>query len=226
MVPVTDTSKEPMNASPSASSATASPAGQLYGLVESSDDPDLDSPSITDVNGTVARFNMVVSEASQKTVSFGPPLQRMLPALFFVAFAACLLAVVGVAYASGSNSSLRIWVVEGDAGRPLPAWALATFVAISALATVARTRMIGIVVMPDGIETRDLMMFGIPRIKRWSWPQIDRFVFDASGTMLEMWNNSYERLPKVAKTKELHELLMNIAVQRNKIVTKLERKGE
>ena len=59
------------------------------------------------------------------------------------------------------------------------------------------------------------------RIKRWAWPQIDRFVVDETQVMLELWDGTYERLPEVAETAKLVNLLERIAAGRKIQVTKL-----
>jgi hypothetical protein len=198
----------------------------LPGLIETADDPDLDSPSITETNGTVARFNMEIATEAAKVQSFGPPRKRLIAPLLFLAGAVAFAGVIGAGYGGASNSPLKIWVVEGDAYRPFPAWAFATFIAVCALGTLLRTMLMGVVVRPDGLETREVLMFGVPRIRVWTWTQIDRFIFDQRGTMLELWDNRYERLPAVANVSKLHSTLMHVAALRNKTVTQLERNRE
>jgi hypothetical protein len=133
------------------------------------------------------------------------------------------VAIVSIAHASSSNSRLYIWIVEGDRNRPLPAGFLAFIVLVSALATVVRAHMRGVIVRMDGIEARYLLSLGFPKIKRWAWPQIDRFVVDDTQVMLELWDGTYERLPEVADTAKLTNLLERIAAGRRIQVTKLKR---
>jgi hypothetical protein len=177
--------------------------------------------SVTDVNGTVARFEMSYSPVEGDRFAFGPPLRMRVPAFLYLAFAISLMTVVSVAHASSSNSRLYIWIVEGDRNRPLAAGVLAFIVLISALATVVRAHMRGVIVRMDGIEARYLLSLGLPRIKRWAWPQIDRFVVDDTQVMLELWDGTYERLPEVAETAKLVNLLERIAAGRKIQVTKL-----
>ncbi|MFO0665324.1 MAG: hypothetical protein U0174_15320 [Polyangiaceae bacterium] len=183
-----------------------------------------DEPSITEVNGTVARFTMAYSQSEGgKSSFFGPPKKQLWASYVFALFAAILTSVVVVGYSSGSNSRLYIWVVEGDAGRPLPSWMLAAIIAISAIGTIIRAQMRGVLVSPDWLESRDLLPFGIPKVERWSWSQIDRFVFDERGVMVELWNNRYVKLAQVLDVKALQACLAHVAAKRFKTVTELRR---
>jgi hypothetical protein len=82
--------------------------------------------------------------------------------------------------------------------------------------------MRGVLVHPDGIEARYLLPMGVPRVKRWAWAQVERVVLDDQGAMLELWDATYERLPDVARPKELAALLERIASERRIVVTRLE----
>ncbi len=178
--------------------------------------------SVTDVHGTVARFEMAYSPVARRAVTFGPPLRQRIPSLVFFAFGGVLVGLVVTAYyVASSNSPLYIWIVDGDRARPLPAAVLATVVFLSALGTVLRARMRGVLVHPDGIEARYLLPLGVPRVKRWAWAQVERVVLDDEGAMLELWDATYERLPDVAKPKELGTLLERIAGERRIVVTRL-----
>ena len=179
--------------------------------------------SVTDVNGTVARFEMAYSPPTRGPEKFGPPLRQRVGSMIFFAFGATVAILVAIAYyASSSNSSLYAWVVEGDRARPLPAPVLAFFVFVSGVGTLVRARMRGVVVHVDGIEARYLLAMGVPRVKRWAWAQIERVVLDDEGAMLELWDSTYERLPDVARPKELAALLERIAASRRIVVTRLD----
>jgi hypothetical protein len=199
----------------------AEPKRELPGLIESAPvRPEMDS--VTDVHGTVARFEMAYSPVARRAVTFGPPLRQRLPSLVFFSFGAALVSLVVTAYyVASSNSSLYVWIVDGDRARPLPAAVLAGVVFLSALGTVIRARMRGVLVHPDGIEARYLLPMGVPRVKRWAWAQVERIVLDDDGAMLELWDSTYERLPDVADPKELGSLLERIAAERRIVVTRL-----
>jgi hypothetical protein len=176
--------------------------------------------SVTEVNGSVARFEMAYSTASGKAVSFGPPLRQRLPSLLFLAFAAGVGLVVTVTYYGSSHSRLYAWMFEGQRALPAPVLALVIF--LSALGTVLRAQMRGVVVHADGIEARYLLPMGVPRIRRWVWSQVERIVMDDESAMLELWDATYERLPDVARPRELNAMLGRIAAERRIVVTRLE----
>jgi hypothetical protein len=178
--------------------------------------------SVTEVNGTVARFEMAYSPPAGERIAFGPPLKHRIASLAFLAFAAALVVAVLIAHMGSSNTRLYIWIVEGDRGRPLGSSTLAFVVTLSAIGTVLRARMRGVVVHADGLEGRYLLPMGVPRIKRWAWPQVERIVMDEKHHMIELWDGTYERLPEVAEPAKLGELLGRIAAGRKIRVTRLE----
>ena len=181
--------------------------------------------SVTEVNGTVARFEMAYSPPAGERITFGPPMRQMIPSFVFLTFALAVVGLVITAHLGSSNTSLYIWIIEGDRGRAVPASVLASLVMISAIGTVLRARMRGVVVHADGLEARYLLIMGLPRIKRWAWAQVERIVMDDSDVMLELWDNTYERLPDVAETPKLEQLLERIAASRKIRVTRLPKIG-
>jgi hypothetical protein len=198
---------------------------ELPNLVEAESEARDKLDSVTEVNGTVARFEMAYSPAAGERVAFGPPLRQMIPSLLFLTFAVCIVAAVIVAHTGSSNSRLYVWVVEGDRGRPLGSVALSFLVMVSAIGTVLRARMRGVIVHADGLEARYLLPMGVPRIRRWAWPQVERIVMDDSQVMLELWDNTYERLADVADTAKLGAMLEGIAASRKIRVTRLPKIG-
>jgi hypothetical protein len=182
-----------------------------------------DRESITEVNGTIARFEMSYSPPDGGRVKFGPPISARIPSAIYLAGALILGAIVLYAYAAASSSSLLfVWVVERDRGRPLSANVLTTMVVVSALATVLRTHMRGVLVSEDWVEVRHLLPLGIPRARRWAWSQVLRVVLDGTRVAFELWDGSFERLPEVAKGRELTDVILAYA-QRHRIdVTLLE----
>lgn len=183
-----------------------------------------EEPSITEVNGSVARFGMAYTASAPVPSSFfGPPKKHLWASYAFLLFAIALLAGVALGYSSSSNSRLYIWIVEGDLGRPLPSWMLSAIVFLSAIGTVVRARMRGVLVGPDWLESRELLLFGIPKVERWSWSQVDRFIFDERGVMVELWNNRYVKLAEVLDLPALQTCLAHVAHKRYKTVTDLKR---
>jgi hypothetical protein len=192
---------------------------QLRDLAD--DGEDGERISVTDVNGTVARFEMAYSPPSGEKVVFGPPLSQRLPSLLFVGFALAMVAFVYAGQSSPSTSRLYAFIVEGDRGRPLSALTLSFIVLASAIGTAIRARMRGVIVRPDGIEARYLLPMGLPKIRKWAWSQIERIVLDETQVMFELWNGQYERLPAVAEPAKLTLLLEHISATRKIRLTSL-----
>jgi hypothetical protein len=194
-------------------------------LKPAGEDDDGDRISITDVNGTVARFEMSYSppSASAERVKFGPPLLTRVPSALYLACALVLGAVVLYAYSwAPSSSRVFAWVVEGDRFRPISANILAVVVVVSAVATVIRTHMRGVLVSDDWVEARTLLPLGIPRARRWVWPQVLRVIIDGTHVALELWDGSFERLPEVARGPELVLMVSEMAQRRRIDVTVLQ----
>ena len=156
---------------------------------------------------------------------FGPPLRQRLPSFLYLAIAIVAAVVVFVAPTLSRGSFLFMWVVEGDRGRPLSAAALSLILVASAIGTVIRAHMRGVVVKREGIEARYLLTLGFPRIKKWNWAQIHRMVVDDEQIMLELWDSAYARLPEVGDTKALARLLEQIGAARAIQVTRLKPVG-
>lgn len=181
---------------------------------------DGDRPSITEVNGTVAKFEMAFDPEKKDRFAFGVPLQMRIPGYVFLAFAAVIALTVLTAYNGSSNSRLYIWVVEGDRNRIFGSGPLAFIIAFAALGNVVKTALRGVIVTRDAIEARFLIA-GFPKVKRWTWAQIDRVVVDEEDVLLELWDGTYERLPKVRDGKKLSDLVAGIATARGRAVTRL-----
>ena len=177
--------------------------------------------SVTDVNGTVARFEMAYSPSASDRFAFGPPLRMLVPSCLYLTFAFCVVGLVVAAHLGASNSRLYIWVVEGDRGRPIGSVALALIVLASGIGTVIRAHMRGVIVRAEGVEARYLLALGVPRIKRWAWSQVERIIVDERAVMFELWNGEYERMPEVKEPRKLRELLERIAAARHIRVTRL-----
>jgi hypothetical protein len=186
-------------------------------------DDEGDRPSITGVHGSVARFEMTYSPPTRVRTKFGPPLWSRVPSAVYLVGALALGAVVFYAYTfAPSSSRVFVWAVEGDRDRPVSAYILAVVIVVSAIATVLRTHMRGVLVSDQWIEARYLLPLGIPKARRWGWPQVLRVVVDDTHVALELWDGSFERLPKVASPRELVQLVSQYAQRRHIDVTVLE----
>lgn len=188
-----------------------------------------DRPSITDAGGTVARFEMAYSPAPRERHAFRAPWRTALPSIVYLAFGALLVATVALAYSSSGNGRLYEWIVEGDRYRAVRSPVLAFMVLVSGLATLARSRMRGVIVHGDGVEMRDVLLFGLPTVRRWAWAQILRVIVDdtrARGHVaLELWDGSLVRLPEVARRADLADMLERVAASRRIATTHLARHG-
>lgn len=178
-------------------------------------DDDGDRPSITETNGSIARFEMAYNPREGERFAFGPPLWQRAPSYAFFLFSLVLaLAVVGGTHAP-SNSPLFRWVAERPAAPPL-----SLIIFLCGLGTIVRTSLRGVIVSREGIETRDLVA-GFPRVRRWNWSQVDRLVVDDESVLLELWDGTYERLPKVRDARALVDLLVRVGTARGRQITRL-----
>jgi hypothetical protein len=196
------------------------PPRELKDLVETSHEEE--RPSITDVNGTVARFEMSYSPPAEgERVKFMAPLRSRIGSYVYMALALAVTVLVVVGYMSSPASRLFVFFVEGDRGRMLSSQVLAGILLVSGIATVIRSSMRGVVVSSDWIEARYILPLGIPRARKWGWPQVHRIVYDSGGTAFELYDGSFEKLPDVSEPKKLRELLMYYAAKRRIQVTEL-----
>jgi hypothetical protein len=151
-----------------------------------------------------------------ETQTFGPPMKSRLPSFIYLALAVALVAVVIVGSNAATGSLLFRYVVELDAQRILGARPLSAIVLASAVAAVIRTRMRGVIVHPEGLEARDTLSVGWPRVRRFTWPQIDKIVLDAGSQTIaiDLWDGRREWLPAVEERDQLAAALEQVAVAR------------
>ncbi len=182
-----------------------------------------DRVSVTDVNGSVAHFEMSYAPPTDVRRKFMAPLSARLPSFLYLAIAAAICGIVVWGYNAPSTSKIFMWVVGGDRSRPLGSQGLAIIVAVSAIATVVRAHMRGVVVSPDFIEARYLLPLGIPKTTRWWWAQVSRIILDTKSIAIELNDNSWQRLPEVAGFDDLRALIVAHATKHSVDVTTLER---
>jgi hypothetical protein len=189
-------------------------------------DADGDRISITDVHGTIARFEMTYEPPSAgEKVKFGPPLRTRIPSAIYLLVAIVFGIVTAYAYNAPTSSRLFVWAVEGDRLRPLSVSVIAVVVLVSALATVIRTHMRGVIVTDDWVEARYLYMT-IPKARRWGWPQVTRIVLDGVRAGFELYDGTFERLPEVADGRAMVEAIIHHAGRLKIDVTVLDRAGQ
>jgi hypothetical protein len=165
----------------------------------------------------------------ERRESFGPPMLARLPS--YGALLAASLAALAAWWAPSTapGSFLHTWVVAGDRTRLVPAIVIALVLCGTAMAAVLRTEMRGVIVGPEGIELRDLLPLGLPRVRRYAWSQIDkvhipRFASDGrvdgriagspTKVRLDLWDGSQTLVPDVARTRELSLILERVALAR------------
>jgi hypothetical protein len=175
---------------------------------------DGDRSSITEVNGTVARFEMAYNPNPDERFVFGPPIWQRLPSLLFLGFAAALGIATLAAHQGSSNTALyRFIVVENRTP-------LVIVIVLAAIATFIRSGLRGVIVTREGVETRTLSM-GFPRVRKFRWAQIDRVILDEKSVLFELWNGTYERLPPVREASKMVDLLERVAIGRGRPTTRL-----
>lgn len=156
--------------------------------------------------------------------TFGPPLRERALTLAYVAFSVIVVGLILYGQNAPSNSIFFRYVVEGDRSRIIPSSVCAILLGVSASAAFLREQMRGVVVHPDGIELRELLSFGLPKVRRFAWSQIDRvFVPPADpkaaskpggGIRLDLWDGSRQWLPKVSNSAGLSLLIERVALAR------------
>jgi hypothetical protein len=149
------------------------------------------------------------------SVAFGPPIAVRLPSLMYLVVAIAVVVFVVVGSLSESGTWIFRYVVEQDDKRWLGSRTLAGLVLLSAVASVTRARMRGVVVHPEGVETRDLLTMGWPKVRRFAWAQIDKIVLDAGPDMaIDLWDGRRELLPRVSDRRRLALMLERVALAR------------
>lgn len=172
-----------------------------------------------------------------KRQTFGPPLRERALTLAYTAFAAVVVGVIIYGQNAPSNSIFFKYVVELDRHRAVPASVCAIILGVSATAAFLREQLRGVVVHPDGIELRELLSFGWPKVRRLSWSQIDRMSVPPASQRarekdddkskdkgndkkrpatirLDLWDGSREWLPNVSDPTALGLLLERVALAR------------
>ncbi len=187
-------------------------------------DEDGDRISVTDVNGTVARFEMTYEPPGEgERVKFGPPVRARIPSALYLVASIVFGIVTLYAYNAPTSSKLFVWAVEGDRIRPLSVSVIAVILLVSSVATVLRTHMRGVIVTDDWVEARYLLPLGIPRARRWGWPEVTRVVLDGPRAGFELYHGGFERLPEVADGQGLVNIVVHHAGRHRIDVSVLER---
>jgi hypothetical protein len=144
--------------------------------------------------------------------AFGPPFVTLLPSLFYLGCALAASAAVFIAEQSSPGSFLYQQIVVRSAQGFVNARTVALLLVAGAVASLVKTNMRGVRIRGDGLEYRDVIALGIPRLKRLKWAQIDRILLDAPRTVaLELWDGTRADLPEVAEREKLSAALELVA---------------
>ncbi|HEX4476852.1 MAG TPA: hypothetical protein VH142_17305 [Polyangiaceae bacterium] len=146
---------------------------------------------------------------------FGPPFLARVPSLAYFAAAVFILGAVLLGQHSDSGTWLFHYVVEEDVRRVMSIRTFAIILLVSSLSSVLRAGMRGVRIYSDGVESRDVLNFIVPKLKRYRWPQIERIILDgASRIALDLWDGSRTYLPEVGDRATLAAALEHIAAAR------------
>ncbi len=144
--------------------------------------------------------------------SFGPPLLIRVPSLLYAALALAAVITVLLAEASPPASWLYVNVVERGVRGIMSARVFAGCLVVGAGASLLRANMRGVRVRPDGVEYRDIVSLGIPRLRRFKWAQIDRVILDSPRSVaLDLWDGTRAFLPEVSDRPSLAATLEKVA---------------
>ena len=135
--------------------------------------------------------------------------------MIYLAIAVAVVGVVILGHMSPSGSRLFAWTVERDVHRLISSRTFATLIALSAVAAALRSSMRGVRILPDGVEYRDLLTLGFPKVRRYRWAQIDCVVLDQPNSVaLDLWDGTRAFLPEVADRAGLAAALEKVATAR------------
>lgn len=144
--------------------------------------------------------------------SFGPPLTIRIPSILYAVLALSAVVVVLVAEGSPSGSWLYLNVVERGVRGIMSARVFAGCLVLGAAASLLRANMRGVRIRGDGVEYRDIVSLGIPRVRRFKWAQIDRVILDAPRSVaLDLWDGTRAFLPEVSDRPTLSATLEKVA---------------
>jgi hypothetical protein len=144
--------------------------------------------------------------------SFGPPLLIRVPSILYAVMAFAAVVVVLLAESSPHSSWLYVNVVERGVRGIMSARVFAGCLVMGAGASLLRANMRGVRVRTDGVEYRDIVSLGIPRLRRYKWAQIDRVILDQPRSVaLDLWDGTRAFLPEVSDRATLSSTLEKVA---------------
>jgi hypothetical protein len=140
--------------------------------------------------------------------SFGPPLVAHVPSLVYLGLAITAIVLVFLGERAPAGTFLYDQVVERSLRGFIGARAVAGILLLGACASLLKTSMRGVRIKGDGLDFRDVVSLGIPRLRRFKWAQIDRIVLDGQRSIvLELWDGTRAYLPEVNEREKLASAL-------------------
>jgi hypothetical protein len=144
--------------------------------------------------------------------AFGPPLLQRVPSFLHAAFGLAVVATVFIVE-RGPRGPLYEYMFMRQ--HIIDARTLSIVVAVSSVASLLRTSMRGVKIRSDSVEFRDVVSSVWPRVRRYRWAQIDRInIEQGRSIMLELWDGTYQMLPKVSDHEGLATALERLALAR------------
>jgi hypothetical protein len=144
--------------------------------------------------------------------AFGPPFVVHLPSIVYLVVAVAAVVVVILAEHSAPGSYLYHHVVLRGAHGFIGARTVAFLLVAGAVASLVKTSMRGVRIRGDGLEFRDVLLLGLPRLRRYKWAQIDRILLDTPRSIsVELWDGTLTELPEVGDRARLSVALEKVA---------------
>lgn len=142
---------------------------------------------------------------------FGPPFVVKIPSLIYLFCALIVLTVVLIAETSPPGSWLYVNITERGIRGPISARTVAFLLLIGGVASVVRSNMRGVRIRGDGLEYRDVIALGFPKLRRYKWAQIDGIILDSPRTIaLDLWDGTRAFLPEVGDRAALSAVLEKV----------------
>ena len=144
--------------------------------------------------------------------AFGPPFRVKIPSFVYLAVALCAVSTVLLAEKSPAGSWLYVNIVARGAHGFVGARTVAFMLVLGAISSLVRANMRGVRLRSDGVEYRDIVSLGIPRLRRFKWAQIDRVILDQPRSVaLDLWDGTRALLPEVSDRSSLAATLEKVA---------------
>lgn len=146
---------------------------------------------------------------------FGPPFVVRVPSFLYLACAIAAVVVLMMAERSDPGSFLYVQIMERSAQGFISARTVVALMVIGALAAIVQSGMRGVRIRGDGVEYRDMITIGIPRVRRVKWAQMDCIVLNLPQAIaIDLWDGSRAYLPVVSDRARLSATLEQVAAAR------------